>query len=76
MKKPITRETILNHMTELDCCALLINGEMILGTSSGGGNEFLYASVNDPDYVYWNSSITDEEAVKVYSGAVTIEPIE
>lgn len=72
----MNKKTIFDKMTEFDCCALLLNGEMILGTTSGGGNQFLYASIDASDDEYWNSVISDEEAVRVYSEATTIEPIE
>ena len=72
----MNKKTILDKMNELDCCAFLLDGEMILGTTSGGGNKFLYASIDASDDEYWNSVISDEEAVKVYLEATTIEPIE
>ena len=72
----MNRKTILDKMDEFDCCALLLDGEMILGTTSGGGNQFLYASIDSSDDEYWNSKISDEEAVRVYLKATTIEPIE
>lgn len=72
----MNKKTILDKMNELDCCALLLDGEMILGTTSGGGNQFLYVSIDASDDEYWNSVISDEEAVKIYLKATSVEPIE
>lgn len=70
------KKAIFDKMTELDCCALLLSGSMILGTTSGGGNQFLYASIDASDDEYWSSVISDEEAVRVYLKATSVEPIE
>lgn len=73
MKKPID-QMIIDKMDELDAEALLLDETMVLGTASGG--RYVYASVDAPEEVYWNSKISDEEAVRIFNSAKTIEYID
>lgn len=66
-------QMIIDKMDELEAEALLLDGKMVLGTHPHG---YVYAPVEAPEEIYWNSDISTEEAVKVFENAKSIERID
>lgn len=72
MKKLID-QIIIDRLEELEAEALLLDGKMVLGTHAHG---YVYAPVDAPEEVYWNSEIQTEKAVEIFKNAKTVERID
>lgn len=64
---------ILSKFDEFDTCAIVLDGTMVLGYV---GCRWVYAAVDAPDEVYFNSEISTDEAYEHLVAATTLQSAE